>query len=392
MSYVITVPDALAAAAADLTGIGSSIGAANAAAAVPTTGLIAAAEDEVSAAIASLFSGYAKDFQALSAQAATFHSKFVQALTGSGSAYAAAEATNASSVSAADVYTPIWTAVAEASTGSPPPRTDVLATLMYELNQTSDMFVGEPLFFNGAAGTSQASPNGQNGGLLIGNGGTGWNSTVAGVNGGNGGQAGIWGNGGNGGTGGAGATGGNGGAAIWAGDGGNGGAGFAATTSGVNGGNGGAGGPGGFIWGAGGTGGAGGNATDGTGGTGGPGGSTGFLATTWSTALRLAVPAGPAVSASPARAAPVGLAGPVLSSAVPAGPAATAPPVVAAARAELRSTMGLETSTGGPGGAGGVGTVGAGGTGGAGGAAVMGPFNFAVDTFDGLVIYSHRLG
>ena len=54
MSYVITVPDTLAAAAADLAGIGSSLNEANSAAAAQTTGLIAAAEDEVSAAIASL--------------------------------------------------------------------------------------------------------------------------------------------------------------------------------------------------------------------------------------------------------------------------------------------------------------------------------------------------
>ena len=71
----------------------------------------------MSAAIASLFSGYAKGFQSLSAQAATFHTKFTQALTGSGAAYAAAEATNAASLPAANVYTPIWTAVAEASRG-----------------------------------------------------------------------------------------------------------------------------------------------------------------------------------------------------------------------------------------------------------------------------------
>jgi hypothetical protein len=38
-----------------LAGIGSAVSAANAAAALPTTGLAAAAEDEVSAAIAALF-------------------------------------------------------------------------------------------------------------------------------------------------------------------------------------------------------------------------------------------------------------------------------------------------------------------------------------------------
>ena len=44
MSYVIAAPDMLAAAAADVAGIGSSLSAANAAAAAPTTGVLAAAE------------------------------------------------------------------------------------------------------------------------------------------------------------------------------------------------------------------------------------------------------------------------------------------------------------------------------------------------------------
>ena len=86
---------------ADLAGIGSTISAANAAAATRTTGVLAAAEDEVSAAIASLFSSHGQEFQAISAQAAAFHSQFVQALSGAGSSYAAAEAANASPLQAA---------------------------------------------------------------------------------------------------------------------------------------------------------------------------------------------------------------------------------------------------------------------------------------------------
>ena len=52
MSYVIAAPEMIAAAATDLANIGSSLSEANAAAAAPTTGVLAAAEDEVSAAIA----------------------------------------------------------------------------------------------------------------------------------------------------------------------------------------------------------------------------------------------------------------------------------------------------------------------------------------------------
>ncbi len=55
MSFVIAVPDIMGAAAADLSSLGSTINGANAAAAVPTTALLPAAGDEVSAAIAALF-------------------------------------------------------------------------------------------------------------------------------------------------------------------------------------------------------------------------------------------------------------------------------------------------------------------------------------------------
>ena len=94
MSYVIAAPEMLAAAAADVAGIGSSLSEANAAAATPTTGVLAAAEDEVSAAIAALFSAHSQGFQAVSAQAAAFHAQFVQTLKSSAGSYASAEAAN----------------------------------------------------------------------------------------------------------------------------------------------------------------------------------------------------------------------------------------------------------------------------------------------------------
>ena len=57
MSNVIAAPDMLAAATADVAGVGWSLSDANAAATASTTKVIAAGSDEVSAAIASLFSG-----------------------------------------------------------------------------------------------------------------------------------------------------------------------------------------------------------------------------------------------------------------------------------------------------------------------------------------------
>jgi hypothetical protein len=89
MSLVIATPDVMAAAATDLANICSTIRAADAAAAFPTTAVLAAGADEVSAAITSLFNAHAQGFQALSAQAARFHAQFVQALNSAGSSYAA---------------------------------------------------------------------------------------------------------------------------------------------------------------------------------------------------------------------------------------------------------------------------------------------------------------
>ena len=65
MEYLVTAPELLATTAADVGEIGSAITDANANAAGPTTGLVAAAEDEVSEAIAKLFGGYGQQYQAV---------------------------------------------------------------------------------------------------------------------------------------------------------------------------------------------------------------------------------------------------------------------------------------------------------------------------------------
>jgi hypothetical protein len=82
----------MAAAAADVEQIGSVIDAAHAAAAGPTSGVIAPAADEVSAAIAGLFGQYGREYQAVVAQAAVFHGRFTQALAAAGGAYTGVEA------------------------------------------------------------------------------------------------------------------------------------------------------------------------------------------------------------------------------------------------------------------------------------------------------------
>jgi hypothetical protein len=92
MSFVIATPDLVLSAAQDLAGIRSSLAEAATAAAGPTTGVVAAAQDEVSVAIASLFGNVGQEFQALSAWAQAFHEQFVGLLNSGASAYLSTEA------------------------------------------------------------------------------------------------------------------------------------------------------------------------------------------------------------------------------------------------------------------------------------------------------------
>ncbi|OBF21841.1 hypothetical protein A5725_12965 [Mycobacterium kubicae] len=92
MSFVSAAPQLLEAAAQDLGGIRSALSTATAAAAGPTTNLVAAGADEVSAAISQLFGAHGQEFQALHAQAAAFHEEFVSLLNAGAGAYASAEA------------------------------------------------------------------------------------------------------------------------------------------------------------------------------------------------------------------------------------------------------------------------------------------------------------
>ncbi|MCV7075698.1 PE family protein, partial [Mycobacterium szulgai] len=206
MSFLFALPEMITAVASDLGGIGSAVNAANFAAANPTTQVLAAAEDEVSAAIAALFGSHAESYQALSARAAMFHQQFVQNLAAGASAYASAEATGASAIQ----------------------------DLLNAANTSTQPLLGRPLIGDGS-NASTPGGNGGNAGLLIGNGGNG--------------AAGALGQ--------AGGRGGDGGLLI--GNGGAGGMGGNAAFPGGNGGNGGVGGNAGLLFGAGGAGGLGGN-------------------------------------------------------------------------------------------------------------------------------------
>lgn len=90
--------DALAVAGGSLTNIGGWIDEANTMVAGPTSAIIPAAADEVSAALAELFSSHGQLWQALAAQAATFHQQFVGTLQAAQNVYQSAESANAQAV------------------------------------------------------------------------------------------------------------------------------------------------------------------------------------------------------------------------------------------------------------------------------------------------------
>ncbi len=211
MSFVIAAPEYVAAAATDLANIGSAISSANSAAAFRTSGVLAAGADEVSEVIAALFGAHAQAYQALSAQAASFHQQFVRLMNIGSAEYAVAEAANAS------------------------PLQTLQQDLLGAINAPTELLLGRPLIGNGANAAPGSGANGQAGGLLWGTGGDGGSGGAAHPNGGNGGPAGLFGTGGAGGNG--------------------------LGESAAIGGHGGAGGAGGLIFGTGGAGGAGGFST-----------------------------------------------------------------------------------------------------------------------------------
>ena len=95
MSFVTTQPQMLTAAAGDLQAIGSALSGRIAVAAGPTTGVVPAAADEVSALTAAQFAAHAQLYQAVSAHAAAVHELFVTTLAASSDSYAATEVANA---------------------------------------------------------------------------------------------------------------------------------------------------------------------------------------------------------------------------------------------------------------------------------------------------------
>jgi hypothetical protein len=201
MSFVIAAPQHVVAAATDLAKIGAAISVAHAAASGPTSNVLAAAADEVSAQIAAVFGAHGRAYQALGARAASFHHQFVQLLGGAAAQYAATEAANVG------------------------PLQTLEQDLLGVINEPSLLLTGRVLIGNGANAKPFSGANGGNAGWLIGNGGAGGSGSLSHGNGGNGGAGGLFG--------GAGGAGGYGFSRFPAGPGGDGGAGGQVDCSGV---------------------------------------------------------------------------------------------------------------------------------------------------------------
>jgi PE family len=170
VSYLSITPETLTSATSDLANIGSNIQTANSAAAAQTTSVLAAGEDEISAAIAALFTNHGQAYQTLSAQAAAFHNQLIQTLSAGTNAYATAEAANAA------------------------PMQSAAQQVLNAVNAPAEFLLDRPLIGNGAngiAGTGQAGGAGTAGNA--GNGGA-VSANNGGAGGGNGGGAGNAGN------------------------------------------------------------------------------------------------------------------------------------------------------------------------------------------------------
>ncbi len=144
MSLLVVAPESLTPVAADVEAIGSALSEAHLAAAVPTSGIAAAAADEVSQAVAALFAGYGRQFQALSTRAGAVGQQFARALNSAAGSYVAAEATSASLLQPAQ------------------------QNLLDAVNATTEAVLGRPLIGTGsAAGTGVADAAINDANLLI---------------------------------------------------------------------------------------------------------------------------------------------------------------------------------------------------------------------------------
>jgi len=118
---LVVQPQVMGSAAVDVAAIGTTINEATAAAAGRTTGMAAAAADEVSGSVANLFNAYAREWQAVVGRAAVFHRDFARTLAAGADAYANAEAAGSAALGAAAADPPVTFVLGGSGTSTPTP-------------------------------------------------------------------------------------------------------------------------------------------------------------------------------------------------------------------------------------------------------------------------------
>jgi hypothetical protein len=186
MAYVSTAPAAIAAAATQLEGIGNSFSAESSAAAAPTTALAPAGADAVSALQAGVFSTYGQLYQTVSAEAEAIHQQFVSLLQSSSGSYSDTEAANQAGAAASSLSNAANGASGAASSAAPTTITGLISSLTSLLTTgvaggLSSNLIQVPLDEVGNFTSAESD--------LIGMGGGGMLTALAGPSGGMGGMA-----------------------------------------------------------------------------------------------------------------------------------------------------------------------------------------------------------
>lgn len=100
MASLSVDPSLIQAASQNLTSVRDGLDKVSAAMTGPTTALMPAAQDEVSAAVAAVFADVGQRFHELNAQAAEFHHQFVKSMNTGATAYTESEVANTAAVAA----------------------------------------------------------------------------------------------------------------------------------------------------------------------------------------------------------------------------------------------------------------------------------------------------
>src|SRR5258705_2064725 len=138
MSFLTAIPEELAAAAAQLAAIGSSLTAQNAGAAAPTTAIAPAAADQVSILQSGIFTAYGALYQQIAAEAQAIQEQFVQTLGLSSGTYASTEASNAAA-----------NALSSASSAASSPVNDFITAVSTAFGGPLTSIGGQPFSLSG---------------------------------------------------------------------------------------------------------------------------------------------------------------------------------------------------------------------------------------------------